>query len=51
MYLAFGALVHIRSILADPSSHANWAENGINLILAGAAWGLADSLSKEKTRR
>ena len=51
MYLAFGALVHIPSILADPSSHANWAENGINLILVGAAWGLADSLSTERTRR
>lgn len=44
MYAIFGALVHIPSILADPSSQANWAENAINLILLGVAWSVADSL-------
>ncbi|MEO7027377.1 MAG: DoxX family membrane protein [Caulobacteraceae bacterium] len=44
MYAIFGALVHIPSILADPSSQSNWAENAINLILLGVAWSVADSL-------
>jgi len=48
MYAAFGLLVHLPSVLADPSSHANWAENAINLTLTGAAWSLADLLSKPK---
>lgn len=46
MYAAFGLLVHIPSVVASPLSHDNWAENGINLILLGAAWTLADSLRK-----
>jgi uncharacterized membrane protein YphA (DoxX/SURF4 family) len=50
MYAAFSLLVHIPSVIADPSSHANWAENGINLLLVGAAWGLADCLAKAKAR-
>jgi uncharacterized membrane protein len=50
MYAAFSFLVHIPSVIADPSSHANWAENGINLLLVGAAWSLADSLQWAKTR-
>jgi uncharacterized membrane protein YphA (DoxX/SURF4 family) len=50
MYAAFSLLVHIPSVIAAPSSHANWAENGINLLLVGAAWGLADWLRKAKTR-
>ena len=48
MYLAFGVLVHIPSVLADAHSQDNWAENGINLVLAGAAWSLADWLSKPR---
>ncbi|MEO8926358.1 MAG: DoxX family membrane protein [Caulobacteraceae bacterium] len=50
MYVAFSVLVHIPSVIADPSRQDNWAENGINLLLVGAAWGLADSLSKAKRR-
>ena len=49
MYVIFGLLVHIPSILAKPSSLDNWTENAINLVLVGAAWTLADSL--EETRR
>ncbi|HEY2481376.1 MAG TPA: DoxX family membrane protein [Caulobacteraceae bacterium] len=51
MYAAFSFLVHLPSVIADPSSHNNWAENAINLILVGAAWGLADWLSKPKDLR
>lgn len=43
MYAAFGLLVHIPSVIAAPTSHDNWAENAINLLLTGAAWALADS--------
>jgi uncharacterized membrane protein len=49
MYAAFSLLVHIPSVIAHPSSQGDWAENGINLILLGAAWTLADSLAKPKT--
>ena len=45
MYLIFGLLVHIPSVVADPASHANWAENAINLILVGAAWSCWNWLS------
>ncbi len=50
MYATFGVLVHIPLVIADPSSHNNWAENAINLILTGAAWCLADSLWKTRAR-
>jgi uncharacterized membrane protein YphA (DoxX/SURF4 family) len=43
MYLGFGLLVHLPSIIANPASHDAWAENAINLLLIGAAWSLADS--------
>jgi uncharacterized membrane protein YphA (DoxX/SURF4 family) len=45
MYVGFGLLVHLPSIIANPASHENWAENAINLLLIGAAWTLADSLA------
>ncbi len=51
MYAAFGILVHIPAVIARPSSHGRWAENAINLILTGAAWCLADSLSTASGRR
>lgn len=47
MYAAFSPLIHIPSAFADPSSHANLAENGINLLLVGAAWGMMDWLSRK----
>ena len=48
MYVGFGLLVHIPSIVADPASHDAWAENAINLLLIGAAWSLADSLASRR---
>ena len=48
MYLIFGLVVHMPSILAKPSRHDNWAENAINLILVGAAWTLAETLEKRR---
>lgn len=51
MYAIFGLLVHLPSVVAAPSSLDNWTENAINFILMGAAWTLADSLAKARTRR
>jgi uncharacterized membrane protein len=50
MYLGFGLLVHLPTIVATPSSHDAWAENAINLLLFGGAWSLADSLAPRCTR-
>jgi len=44
MYASFTPLVHLPLLLADPSSHTNWAENALNLALVGVAWVVADSL-------
>ena len=48
MYVIFSLLVHIPSVIAAPASHDNWTENGINLLLIGAAWTLADSLARPR---
>jgi uncharacterized membrane protein YphA (DoxX/SURF4 family) len=50
MYLGFGLLVHLPRLIADPSAPGRWAENGVNLVLAGAAWVLADRLVRAKRR-
>ncbi len=46
MFASFTPLVHVPMLLADPSSHINWAENALNLALTGAAWVVADSLAR-----
>lgn len=51
MYVGFGLLVHIPSVVRDPSNNANWTENAINLVLIGAAWTLADSLAGRRAER
>jgi uncharacterized membrane protein YphA (DoxX/SURF4 family) len=51
MYLAFGLLVHLPRVIADPSAAGRWAENGVNLVLAGAAWLLVDALAGAAARR
>jgi uncharacterized membrane protein YphA (DoxX/SURF4 family) len=48
MFASFTPLVHVPMLLADPSSHTNWAENALNLALTGAAWVVADSLGRPK---
>jgi uncharacterized membrane protein YphA (DoxX/SURF4 family) len=47
MYASFTPLVHVPMVMADSSSHFNWSENALNVILTGIAWVVADSLSKE----
>jgi len=46
MFAVFGALVHAPLLLADHTSHLNWAGNAINLALTGAAWVIADSFAR-----
>jgi uncharacterized membrane protein YphA (DoxX/SURF4 family) len=48
MYLIFGLIVHLPRVIADPAGAMAWAENGTNLVLAGAAWVLVDSLTRAK---
>jgi uncharacterized membrane protein YphA (DoxX/SURF4 family) len=51
MYACFSLLVHGPMLLADPSSHGNWAESALNLALIGAAWVVADSLARPRPSR
>ena len=46
MYASFTPLVHVPLLVADPSSVMNWTENAVNLVLAGVAWVVADSLAR-----
>ena len=48
MYAAFTPLVHAPLLLAAPGVYFNWTENALNLALVGAAWVVADSLSRPK---
>jgi hypothetical protein len=47
-YYAFTPLVHMPMLLAKPSSHGNWAENALNLVLVGVAWVVADPLARPR---
>jgi uncharacterized membrane protein YphA (DoxX/SURF4 family) len=48
MYVVFALIVHLPRVIADPSTAGVWSENGVNLVLTGAAWVLMDSLAKAK---
>jgi uncharacterized membrane protein YphA (DoxX/SURF4 family) len=50
MYLGFGLLIHLPRVVADPRSPGAWGEHGVNLVLAGAAWLLADTLARARRR-
>jgi uncharacterized membrane protein YphA (DoxX/SURF4 family) len=50
MYLLFGLIVHLPRVIAHPDAAGAWAENGVNLVLAGAAWVLAEMLGKARRR-
>ncbi len=45
MYASFTPLVHLPTLLADPSLHTNWSENALNLALTGVAWVVAHFLA------
>jgi hypothetical protein len=46
MIASFGLLANGPMLVANPSSHFSWTESALNLALIGAAWVVADSLSK-----
>lgn len=46
MLIAFGVLIWLPRIVAAPHAHATWAGNGVNLVIAGAAWIVADWLAR-----
>jgi uncharacterized membrane protein len=46
MFACFTPLVHVPTLLAQPSSFWNWTENALNLALTGVAWVVADSLAR-----
>jgi len=48
MFASFTPLVHAPMLLANPASYMNWTENALNLALTGAAWVVADSLSRQR---
>lgn len=50
MFASFTPLVHVPALLADPSSHMNWSENALNLVLVGTAWVVADSLARARAK-
>ncbi len=45
---SFTLLVHVPMLVADPSSHASWAECAANVAVLGAAWVVADSLTRSR---
>lgn len=45
MIVGFGLLVWLPMVLTDPRTQLNWAGNGQNMAIAGAAWIVADYLA------
>jgi uncharacterized membrane protein len=51
MFIVFGILVHAPTIVIDPHTHFNWAENAINFALIGSAWVTAASIPAARTSK
>ncbi len=49
MLPSFGLLANGRILLADHSSHWNWTDSAVNLAVTGAAWVVADSLTRRES--
>ena len=49
MLIGFGLLVWLPAPFADPHKLINWAGNAQNLAITGAAWMVADSLSRNRS--
>ena len=48
MYALFGLMVWLPEVIKAPTSHDNWSETGVNWMLVGAAWCLADWLGRRR---
>ena len=46
MIASFGLLANGPMLVANVSSHFDWTESALNLVLTGAAWVVADSLAQ-----
>ena len=42
MLALFGVVVWVPRLIADPKAHFNWSECVLTLLVAGAAWVVAD---------
>jgi len=42
MLVLFGALVWVPMLIAQPSSHGNWSEFALTLLIAGASWTISE---------
>jgi hypothetical protein len=51
MLALFGLLVWVPLLLAGPHSHSTWSETAETIAIAGAAWMLAELLSRAGTSR
>lgn len=49
MIVAFGFLIWVPAIASDPHKLSNWTEHNQNLAIAGAAWVVADFLSRKRS--
>jgi hypothetical protein len=45
MIVGFEILLWGPRLFSAPHEHFNWSGNGINLVMAGAAWVVADSIN------
>jgi uncharacterized membrane protein YphA (DoxX/SURF4 family) len=48
MMVGFGALVWAPALFVRPNDHFTWAGNAINFALVGAAWVIADQISRRR---
>jgi hypothetical protein len=46
MLALFGILVWIPQLIAHPEAHGNWSEFALNFLITGAAWMVAELVSK-----
>ncbi len=51
MIVAFGLLIWVPALFADPHNLFNWAANAENLGIAGSAWIVADFLSQIRSAK
>jgi len=51
MIVGFELLVWAPKVVAAPRDHFAWSGNGINLVMAGAAWVVSDSISRSARRK
>jgi uncharacterized membrane protein len=48
MFATFSAFIWVPTLIGDPTAHIAWQGNAVNLALIGAAWVVADAVSKRR---